>query len=641
MSVAIRRRTVSPIDKSNQLAKGLKFYSVLTSLCPWNIASPLSEPSVSQNGPQFGYGPYGPCLTFNRGSNSSLNFGVSPAVGSNSDLSVNCLMYFTGIPSSSSCGFVSTFWNAGGSFNGWSLNYSNFPGTVGLRLIFGNGGIAGLSNVTGGTTILNRWCVVGGTFRKSTGDVALYIDGQKVYSVSYGSGWNTTSPIPLCVGAESYGGNGMNGSIAWASVHERVLGDAEMYKMGTGDVPDLFVKTTKKLFVLTPPTSNIFNRDLTDTLSPTEVFKWARLETFDTLTFTEHGDKRFPKYYTDDALALLEQLDENRKLPDADGESITFTEGASAVIAKSRALSDTLTFTHTQDFTQDTIHPVEDTLAFTETNVRDVNRNNFGSDALILTETATGLKAFNRSLFEVVAFTEENKRNFGYAPVSSMDSLVLTEHYFGVYVDAQRTEAIAFTETGTWDRKQNELVSEALTLSETCSVQKIASLGVSDLLVFRDPLVKYYGDIPVSIDGAMFTIVRYDYDCESPNGKLCILKGMSRQIALPSPVFGDGEQNGDVLNVFRTATGRLVPSVKRNVVKTLTMDFQIPRPKALELRDFVDAEISNQITFHNWKGEIWVGFLFNNPILFETTGRIGPCYEMVKTSLELKAVRIH
>lgn len=113
-------------------------------------------------------------------------------------------------------------------------------------------------------------------------------------------------------------------------------------------------------------------------------------------------------------------------------------------------------------------------------------------------------------------------------------------------------------------------------------------------------------------------------------------------LLLQKPDFGDSEGGLDKVVEHRTVSGTLYTHVRTTRSRALKYKFVISRAKYEESRQFVLDNLSVPMYMHNWKGEIWYGFITNNPFKLTTRGRAVPCnredYEM---DVEFEGVRIH
>lgn len=111
---------------------------------------------------------------------------------------------------------------------------------------------------------------------------------------------------------------------------------------------------------------------------------------------------------------------------------------------------------------------------------------------------------------------------------------------------------------------------------------------------------------------------------------------------LKQPDFGDSEGNLHKVVEHRTITGKLYTHVRRQPGRGLKYRFEISRAKAEETRWFLLNYLSTPMYLTNWKGEIWYGYITNNPFKITSKQRSMPCnVEDYEIDVEFEGVRIH
>jgi hypothetical protein len=90
---------------------------------------------------------------------------------------------------------------------------------------------------------------------------------------------------------------------------------------------------------------------------------------------------------------------------------------------------------------------------------------------------------------------------------------------------------------------------------------------------------------------------------------------------LPSPNWGDSVALKGTVTSMRSVDGTLYTYVKtKGSKKAFQWDFELSRNKALELRAFVEAYFGKVIRITDHDGDVWIGYLVNNPFEFSTNG---------------------
>ena len=108
---------------------------------------------------------------------------------------------------------------------------------------------------------------------------------------------------------------------------------------------------------------------------------------------------------------------------------------------------------------------------------------------------------------------------------------------------------------------------------------------------------------------------------------------------LPSPRWGDSKSVKGVVNSMRTIDGTLYTYVKtKGSKKKFQWDFELARNKALELRAFIEAYYGDIIRITDHDGDVWIGYLINNPFEFMTRGAAmdWPGDESISVQLEFE-----
>lgn len=82
---------------------------------------------------------------------------------------------------------------------------------------------------------------------------------------------------------------------------------------------------------------------------------------------------------------------------------------------------------------------------------------------------------------------------------------------------------------------------------------------------------------------------------------------------LPDPEFHDEENRQVVMNLQYAMDGTSFTNIKSNDRIKLVYDFNLTRFKSLELFAFIDAYFDYNIRLTNWKNEVWVVNIVNNP----------------------------
>lgn len=100
--------------------------------------------------------------------------------------------------------------------------------------------------------------------------------------------------------------------------------------------------------------------------------------------------------------------------------------------------------------------------------------------------------------------------------------------------------------------------------------------------------------------------------------------GVQTTTLMPAPKWGDSKALTATVISLRSMNGALYTYVKsRNGRKKFQWEFEIARNKALEIREFINSYQGRLIQVTDHDGDIWVGYLRNNPFEFTGAGRAG------------------
>ena len=108
------------------------------------------------------------------------------------------------------------------------------------------------------------------------------------------------------------------------------------------------------------------------------------------------------------------------------------------------------------------------------------------------------------------------------------------------------------------------------------------------------------------------------------------------------PRLTDTEAGLSKLIQQRTIDGSIFTYVRRVDSRKLKYVFDIPRNKMIEVRNYIFDYLSTPMSLQNWKGEIWYGYITNNPFNMQTKTRSMECdIEDSEIQIEFEGIRIH
>lgn len=205
------------------------------------------------------------------------------------------------------------------------------------------------------------------------------------------------------------------------------------------------------------------------------------------------------------------------------------------------------------------------------------------------------------------------------------------------------------------NRKAEFRLSQSITFTEDLVGQKIMTHTLNDLLQFNEQLDRsmvwgrtltdqiifpdaYYiratsiDPNPIQVPIAVGTIV---------SAKTVVLtSGPGRAIVMPAPQFDDSIGNVIGITIKRTMNGGTYSFVKSSDRQKLIWTFKIAQSKAIELRTWIIASISELIDVTDWKGRVWKARMTTNPTTLSADGRFAPEHEYTMVELQFDAVKI-
>ena len=90
---------------------------------------------------------------------------------------------------------------------------------------------------------------------------------------------------------------------------------------------------------------------------------------------------------------------------------------------------------------------------------------------------------------------------------------------------------------------------------------------------------------------------------------------------VPNPQLSNQESLTSTLTPKRATDGTLYTYVKKQNRRKLLWTFTMDRPKALEFLSFVRRYSGKLIRVTDHRGDVWLGYMTNNPFEFDTTRR--------------------
>jgi len=111
-------------------------------------------------------------------------------------------------------------------------------------------------------------------------------------------------------------------------------------------------------------------------------------------------------------------------------------------------------------------------------------------------------------------------------------------------------------------------------------------------------------------------------------------------IILDAPVFDDSIISQNRINFYKTMTRVAYTYVQTTNRVSLKYNYVIDRRKALELRNFIQSNIAQDLILTTWENKVYQGKFGTNPIELVSDRRYGHGNEAVTVSIEFLGVKI-
>lgn len=190
----------------------------------------------------------------------------------------------------------------------------------------------------------------------------------------------------------------------------------------------------------------------------------------------------------------------------------------------------------------------------------------------------------------------------------------------------------------------NVSVTQTILFNQNTTKQGTMSRSASNTLVFNPPTTQ---SVPITTQrfpggpGQGLTIPKSTVTVTVQNdlNRRVILSVAGDVIVLPTPQLGDTESYSGTMTLKRTQNGDTYTYIKRSPLKSLKYTFFLDRDKSLELRRFLILHNSELINMINWKGEVWLVNLTNNPFDLTANARYQPKGERVDVELDFQGIK--
>lgn len=156
-----------------------------------------------------------------------------------------------------------------------------------------------------------------------------------------------------------------------------------------------------------------------------------------------------------------------------------------------------------------------------------------------------------------------------------------------------------------------QIINDKLVFEQSINQQGHYTRSITDYLIFQENgVTKLLDNVSVVIP----TIVGFTSSKNEKNFWTTLIS-RSGAINLPNSEFGDSESNITEVMIIKAVGGRRYSHVKTSRRRKLTYIFNLKRTKALELVAFIDLSNLEYIQLYNWKRELWLVQIINNPVV--------------------------
>lgn len=349
-------------------------------------------------------------------------------------------------------------------------------------------------------------------------------------------------------------------------------------------------------------------------------------------------------------------------------QAITLSQAVVENAVYDREFSQTLTLNSVVNETH--LRLASNTITFSDLATANVYNGTYGT--LSLTQEVDVIGVYNKNANFSILTLSQTVVGAANRSLSASNTLTIAEAVIPTHVQF-------FSVANTFAPHDNAIpirilnVSATLTFSQTVVKSRVITLsvgngfGVAEVLARNVVYNRAFTDIypvvngqsrPVNIQGRPgYTYVPSTVDPSSPAVfQYVAIPGAvitkveefvtyavpGRILYLDQPEFGDTEANLHKIVEHRTCSGKLYTHVRRFPARALKYKYGISRAKVEEVREFILSYLSTPMYMTNWKGEIWYGFITNNPFKLTSKGRSMPCnIEDFEIDIEFEGVRIH
>lgn len=218
----------------------------------------------------------------------------------------------------------------------------------------------------------------------------------------------------------------------------------------------------------------------------------------------------------------------------------------------------------------------------------------------------------------------------------SVTSNIAFSQLVGFVLVNQVNQTLSLSQQATVNLKVlNRSASNTLNLSQTVSVSPIYTRSLTSTLQLvqgQNKKTNLPGD-SIFVPGALVGKVSKSVVFENSINSAAII--------LPRPLPSDTEGLQSELIAKTAITGKKYTYARKADTRKLSYSFNLSTIKARELQKFIENNLSDRLTMFNFRGEVWNGYITNNPVSFDISGRDGECTDRYQVTIEFEGVNLN
>lgn len=355
-----------------------------------------------------------------------------------------------------------------------------------------------------------------------------------------------------------------------------------------------------------------------------------------------------------DQLVVYDNLTYTATLRKAISDVLTFSDSVLGYRVKP-LVPETLVLTDA--VTGKSSKPLNDTLDLVDTaKFNKVQLKGF-SDTLVLSDTETTKLIVKRQIADTLGFLDQLKGLhlvFG----TASDTLVFSDKIVRTVFERTIPDTITLVDSQAYKLKGQRTITDTVLLSENLVLKKNFLRPRTDYLLFAEGFsvkIQYSGRgngptpvvqpvplppaPPAPPDGEPYFLPSVVWEGVIAVRPQVVLTGKTRAIVLPAPLFNDYVAGQARIAVQRSMSGRFRVYAKHTEREKLNWKFTLPKQKADEFEQFIEAEINNDLNMIDFKGNYWNVKILTDSVDFTEVRRWSPGGNAVEVTIELVGQR--